>query len=229
MKPIMKPAVRKPRPILFFFAILLVLAMSARAQTEPISLSLDASQVGQRILHVSSEIPVAPGPVTLLYPKWIPGEHGPTGPIANFVDLRLSAGGKEITWERDPLEMYALRVVIPPGVTRLSTQADFLFPGEGGNFSSGPGATVSLAVLSWNTVTLYPQGTSGDDLRIAPTLRLPAGWSYATSLVKQGDDGGVVRFAPVSRAPRQAWRFLQGVSPCRVRSNQPPVPSVADP
>jgi predicted metalloprotease with PDZ domain len=196
----MKPVIRKPRPVLFFFTILLVLAASASAQTEPISLSLDASQVGQRILHVSSEIPVAPGPVTLLYPKWIPGEHGPTGPLVNFVDLHLSAGGKEITWERDPLEMYALRVVIPAGVTRLSTQADFLFPGEGGNFSSGPGATNSLAVLSWNNVALYPQGTSGDVLRIAPTLRLPAGWSYATSLVKQGEEGGVVRFTPVSLA-----------------------------
>ena len=201
----MKPAVRKPRPVLLFLFIALALAASAVAQTAPISLSLDASQVGQRILHVSSEIPVAPGPLTLLYPKWIPGEHGPTGPIVNLVDLHLTANGKEIPWERDPLEMYALRVVVPAGVTRLSTQADFLFPGEGGNFSSGPGATNSLAVISWNTVALYPQGTNGDTLRIAPSLRLPAGWTYGTSLAKQGDDGqgdnrGVVRFAPVSLA-----------------------------
>ena len=28
-------------------------------------------------------------------------------------------------------------------------------------------------------------------------------------------------------APSEAWRFLQGESPCRVRPNQPPVPSVA--
>ncbi|MEA2601661.1 MAG: hypothetical protein QOF89_2653 [Acidobacteriota bacterium] len=201
----LKPGVCKSRPVLFFFAVILALAASSRAQTPPISLSLDASQVGQRILHVSSEIPVAPGPVTLLYPKWIPGEHGPTGPVVNFVDLHLSAGGKEIAWERDPLEMYALRVVIPPGVTRLSTQADFLFPGEGGSFSSGPGATDSLAVISWNTVVLYPQGTSGEDLRVAPSLRLPAGWSYSTPLTKQGDEGqgdkgGTIRFAPVSLA-----------------------------
>jgi predicted nuclease of predicted toxin-antitoxin system len=27
--------------------------------------------------------------------------------------------------------------------------------------------------------------------------------------------------------PSEAWRFLQGESPCRVRPNQPPVPSVA--
>jgi predicted metalloprotease with PDZ domain len=199
----MKPAVRKPRPVLSVFAVTLALAMGATAagaQTAPITLSLDASQVGQRILHVSSEIPVAPGPLTLLYPKWIPGEHGPTGPVVNLVDLHLSANGKEIAWERDPMEMYALRVVIPAGATRLSTQADFLFPGEGGNFSSGPGATDSLAVLSWNTVALYPQGTSADVLRVAPSLRLPAGWTYATPLTKQGEEGGVIHFNPVSLA-----------------------------
>ena len=28
-------------------------------------------------------------------------------------------------------------------------------------------------------------------------------------------------------APSEAWRFLQGESPCRTRSNQPFVPSVA--
>src|SRR5881227_2823221 len=137
----MKPKIRRPRPVLAFFALTFALAaMAATAatpETAPIVLSLDASQVAQRLLHVSSEIPVAPGPLTLLYPKWIPGEHGPTGPVVNLVDLHLSAGGREIAWERDPVEMYALHVVIPAGTATLQTQADFLFPGEGGNFSSG--------------------------------------------------------------------------------------------
>jgi len=198
----MNPTPRRPRPVVLLAALAaLSLAAGAAAQTAPatsIALSLDASQANQRILHVSSEISVAPGPLTLLYPKWIPGEHGPTGPLANFVDLHLSAGGKELSWERDPVEMYALRVTIPPGATRLSTRADFLFPGEGGNFSSGPGATDFLAVISWNTVALYPQGPAADAIRVTPTLRLPAGWSFATALVKQGEEGGAVRFAPVS-------------------------------
>jgi predicted metalloprotease with PDZ domain len=206
----MESKVRSPRTVLVFLAVLLALsqprmaavaavaASAPRPASAPITLALDASRVTQRLLHVSSEIPVAAGPLTLLYPKWIPGEHGPTGPLVNLVDLHLSANGKELAWERDAVEMYALHVVIPAGATRLLTQADFLFPGEGGNFSSGPGATDALAVISWNTVALYPQGTSGDALRFAPSLRLPAGWSYATALVKQGEEGGAVRFAPVS-------------------------------
>jgi predicted metalloprotease with PDZ domain len=197
---IMKPQIRGSHSVLVVVLVFAGLA-AARAQTAPgatIPLALDAREVTQRILHVSSEIPVAPGPLTLLYPKWIPGEHGPTGPLVNLVDLHLSAGGKELAWERDPVEMYALHVVIPAGASVLSTRADFLFPGEGGNFSSGPGATDALAVISWNTVALYPQGSSAEALTIAPSLRLPAGWTFATALVQQGEDGGAVRFAPVS-------------------------------
>ncbi len=197
----MSPTLRRLHPVVLLAGLAaLVLAAGATAQpaATSIALSLDASQAAQRILHVHSEIPVAPGPLTLLYPKWIPGEHGPTGPIANFVDLHLSANGKELAWERDPVEMYALHLTIPPGVTRLSTQADFLYPGEGGNFTSGPGATDFLAVISWNSVALYPQGPSAEVIRVTPTLRLPAGWSFATALVKEGEEGGAVRFAPVS-------------------------------
>ncbi|MFL6236512.1 MAG: M61 family peptidase [Thermoanaerobaculia bacterium] len=200
----MKPTLRRSRPAVLLAGLAaLALAAGATAQTAPatsITLALDASQVAQRILHVSSEIPVSPGPLTLLYPKWIPGEHGPTGPLVNLVDLHLSAGGKELAWERDPAEMYALHLTVPPGASRLSAQADFLFPGEGGSFSSGPGATDFLAVLSWNTVALYPQGPAAEAIRVTPSLRLPAGWSFATALVKQGEEGGAVRFAPVSLA-----------------------------
>src|SRR5947199_9384955 len=102
---IMKSQVRRPRRILVFLVLAFAGLAAARAQTAPgapIALSLDAREVTQRILHVGSEIPVAPGPLTLLYPKWIPGEHGPTGPLVNLVDLHLSVGGKEIAWERDP-------------------------------------------------------------------------------------------------------------------------------
>jgi predicted metalloprotease with PDZ domain len=172
----------------------------------PISLALDATRVQQKILHVRLEIPAAPGELTLLYPQWLPGEHSPTGPIANLVDLHLTAGGVkdagggDLAWWHDPVQMFQIHLVVPPGATRLVAEADFLFPGRPGSFTSGPGATEALAILNWNAVALYPAGVSGDALRIAPSLRLPAGWSYATSLAVQGEDGGTIRFAPVSLA-----------------------------
>jgi hypothetical protein len=35
------------------------------------------------------------------------------------------------------------------------------------------------------------------------------------------------RLTPSVLAPRQAWRLLQGASPCRVRASHPPVASLA--
>jgi predicted metalloprotease with PDZ domain len=199
MKPT-KPTIR--RACLFLSLLLTGIsaypANTATAQAPPITLLLDAVQAPRKLLHVRLEIPVAAGNLTLVYPKWLPGEHGPTGPLANLVDLHLSASGKEVSWQRDPLDMFQLHVVVPAGATQLVAEADFLYPGEGGNFTSGPGATDALAVINWNSVALYPAGTSADALRIAPSLRLPAGWSSATSLTKEAETDGLIRFAPVS-------------------------------
>src|SRR5690242_11049045 len=73
-------------------------ASPAATPSQPIKLMVDATQAPQKILHAQEEIPVSPGPVTLVYPKWIPGEHGPTGPITDFTGLELTAGGKRLTW-----------------------------------------------------------------------------------------------------------------------------------
>ncbi len=39
-------------------------------------------------------MPVEPGPLTLLYPKYLPGEHGPTGPIADLAGLVITVDGE---------------------------------------------------------------------------------------------------------------------------------------
>ncbi len=182
-------------------AAALALPLTAKAAPAPVTsltLKLDASYVGQKELHVEVELPAAPGPLTLLYPKWIPGEHSPTGPLANLVDLHFLANGQELAWQRDPVEMYAVHLEVPAGVRQLSVRANFLYTAEGGNFTSGPGATGSLAVINWNAVALYPQGPAADAVMVTPMLRLPPGWSHATSLESLGEEGGWLRFAPVS-------------------------------
>jgi len=37
---------------------------------------VDATRTQQKLLHTHLVMPVKPGPLTLYYPKWIPGEHG---------------------------------------------------------------------------------------------------------------------------------------------------------
>ena len=71
------------------------------AAPRPIMLEVDAREAPKRIFHARLSIPASPGTLRLYYPKWIPGEHGPTGPITDLAGLKLSAAGKPIPWRRD--------------------------------------------------------------------------------------------------------------------------------
>src|SRR5438270_12811315 len=109
-----------------------------RAQTPPITLAIDATDAPRKVLHGRISMPVKPGPLTLLYPKWIPGEHGPTGPLVNLTGLKLTAGGKPVVWRRDPDEMYAIHCDVPAGAGTLEASYDFLFSGQTEGLSGGP-------------------------------------------------------------------------------------------
>ncbi len=84
------------------------------AQT-PVRLRVDATDVTRRVIHVQLTMPARPGPMTVLYPEWIPGDHGPTGPVINQVGLHFSANGQAIPWRRDAVNMFALEVTVPAG------------------------------------------------------------------------------------------------------------------
>ena len=166
----------------------------------PIRLEVDARDAPRKLFHARMTIPASPGPLTLLYPKWLPGEHGPTGPIADVAGFRITAGGRTIPWTRDPIEMYAFLCEVPAGASDIEVSLDLLSPASAGQFSSGSSATATLALVSWNQFLVYPKGVDTDALLYAATLRLPAGWSHGTSLTEEGGGAGsdVVRFAPVS-------------------------------
>jgi len=179
---------------------LLALAASTAAQSLPpvVTLTVDATQAPRRLLHAHETIAVESGPLTLLYPKWIPGEHGPTGPVTDLVGLHTTAAGAELPWRRDLLEMDALHCDVPQGVGALQLEFDFVMPPQAEGFSSGASSTAKLLVLSWNQVVLYPDRPRPDALSVAPSLLLPEGWSYATALDTADATGGSIRFEPVS-------------------------------
>lgn len=172
-------------------------AWPAGAAAPAITLSVDATEAPRKIFHAHLMIPAEPGPLTLYYPKWIPGEHGPTGPIGGLAGVKMTAAGGPLDWKRDPLEMYAFKAEVPPGASAVEVDLDFLAPASGG-FTAGASATANLAVLSWNTVLLYPGGTSSDDLTYTARLRLPGGWTHASALAVASDSAGTVDFEPVS-------------------------------
>jgi predicted metalloprotease with PDZ domain len=159
---------------------------------------VDVTDAPRKILHAQLTIPVKPGPVTLLYPEWIPGEHGPTGPIVDMAGLVITANGQQLAWVRDDVNMYAFHLTVPEGVSSLNVKLDFLATAPPSGFSAGASTSANLAMLSWNTVILYPSGISPSQMEVQPAVKLPAGWQYGTALTKTGEANGEIAFAPVS-------------------------------
>ena len=160
--------------------VLLIAATSLSAA--PIALRVDATDAPSHVLHAHLTIPAPPGPLALFYPKWIPGEHGPTGPISGLTGMKFTANGATVPWQRDPVEMYEFHVDVPAGANAIDVDLDYLIPAQGTNFTAGASASPKLAVLSWNTVVLYPQTSSSDALQYDASLKIPSGWKYATAL-----------------------------------------------
>ena len=163
-----------------------------------VKLRVDATDAPRRLFHAQMTMAVKAGPLTLLYPEWIPGEHGPTGPVVNLVGLKIEGGGKPVAWKRDSVNMYAFHLDVPAGVTSLAVAFDFISPPESEGFSSGASATSELAVLSWNQLLLYPQGAQADDLQVEATLKVPDSWRYGTALPIAREFGNQIEFQPAS-------------------------------
>ena len=164
----------------------------------PLRIEVDLTDAPRQILHARLALPVRPGALALVHPRWIPGEHGPTGPITDVVGLTLTAAGQTLPWRRDPLDLHVVHVDIPANATTLEASLDFLVSSQSGGFTAGSSTTPRLAMLNWNQVLLYPRGARAADLSCEPRLRLPRGWKHATALDRRPGAGEVVEFRPVS-------------------------------
>jgi predicted metalloprotease with PDZ domain len=205
----------------FLLSSLLVFGASGPTVT----LSVDASEAPRKIFHAQMHIPAKPGTLTLYYPKWIPGEHGPTGPITDLTGLKFTASGKTLKWRRDLLDGFTFHVEVPEGENGVVANLDYASPAsyEAG-YSAGMAATEKLYIVNWNTLLLYPAGYPSDQLTYSASLRLPAGWKFGTSLHVSNQAGSDVHFAPVSLTmlvdgPVLAGEYLRVVP---LRTENPP-------
>ena len=174
-----------------FLIIALVSAVFAAASPAPrIKLLVDATDAPRKIFHARMSIPAKPGTLTLYYPKWIPGEHGPTGPIQDLAGLRFAANGQTLHWRRDLLDGWTFHVEVPAGASSVEASLDFISPaGPEGIYTGGATATDRMAVLNWNTMLLYPEGWTSDELTYEASLKLPAEWKFGTSLPVSAEAG----------------------------------------
>ena len=189
-------------------------AIASAAPPPPISISVDATQVSRRILHAKLIFPVHPGPLTLYYPKWMPADHSPDGPVWNLTGLKFFSGERQLPWQQDDVDMYAFHLVVPEGISSVEGSLDFLISAPGSTIDFSASGAATLFILMWNQVLLYPKGWPASELTFVPTLSLPSDWKFSTSLPISKRSGNTVSFSPVALdllvdSPVQSAQFMR--------------------
>ncbi|HEY2069042.1 MAG TPA: hypothetical protein VGG48_05770 [Rhizomicrobium sp.] len=161
-----------------------------------IRLAVDATDTQRGIFRVHETIPLAhPGPQILLFPKWLPGNHGPTGPIDKMAGLTIHAGNAKLTWLRDPVDVFAFHVTPPAGAKSIDVDFQFLSAvdkSEGRIMMTG-----EMLSLQWDALALYPAGYFSRRVMFQPSVKFPAGWKFGTALETASSAGAVTTFKPV--------------------------------
>jgi predicted metalloprotease with PDZ domain len=164
----------------------------------PISISVDATEAAQKVLHAELSIPARAGALTLYYPKWMPADHSPDGPIWNVAGLKFSAAGKSIPWTQDSVDMYAFHLEVPQGTNSVTAKIDFLLSAPGPTIDFSASGTAKLFVLMWNQVVLYPSGWPVSQITFQPRLTVPNGWTIHTALPIAEQSSATVTFKSVA-------------------------------
>ncbi len=146
------------------------------------TLDIDATDVTRGVYRVTQTVPVAPGTgkLILMLPQWLPGNHGPRGPMAELVDVHFFAGGQELKWKRDPIEVFAFHIDVPEGAKEVVAKFIHTSP-----LQSNEGRitmTQEMLNLQWEKMSLYPAGHYVRQIRVKPSVTIPQGWTAAAAL-----------------------------------------------
>jgi predicted metalloprotease with PDZ domain len=161
-----------------------------------IDLAVDATDLDRHIFQITETIPVSPGQkLTLLFPKWYPGNHGPTGPLPELAGLTITAAGQNLAWQRDPIDMYAFHIDLPPNTPTIQVTFELLSPldAKEGRVVMTP----NMLDVQWRPEILFPAGYYQRDIQVQATVTLPDTWQFATALETAHADGKQITFKPV--------------------------------
>lgn len=158
-------------------AAISLLTSAAIAQKTPIKITVDLSEAPRHLYHAEIDLPVKPGPVTLLTPEWIPGNHAPSGEANAITGVIFTADGKTLTWRRDDVNLYEFHLEIPAGVTSVHAHLDAIVTSR---------VSKQMACLEWERLMLYPARIPVKDIAIEPSITTPAGWGIGTALISTG-------------------------------------------
>lgn len=156
---------------------------------------VDATNLSQRIFRIKQTIPVQAGPLTLLYPRWVPGGHSPRNGLDDIAGLAFKANGQKLEWKRDTVEVGAFHLVVPDGVGEITAEFDLLT-------ATGPGQgrvvmTPNMLNIQFISTALYPAGHYMSRIMVDPRVTYPAGWTAFTALHEDGRSGDTVDYEDV--------------------------------
>jgi predicted metalloprotease with PDZ domain len=160
-----------------------------------IVLKVDATNTAQQIFQVRETIPAQPGKLTLLYPQWVVGNHGPSGALSQFAGLKVSANGQPLTWVRDTVNVYAFHIEVPQGASSVEVEFQYLSPTEAAQGRTT--MTNDILGVQWQSVTLYPAGYDSRKITMQANLTVPSGWQYGTALETASRNGDQITFKPL--------------------------------
>jgi len=209
---------------LLFLVIALALTSRGMASTldpplataaQPMTIVLDERTAPRGFAATHMTIPVKAGPFTLVYPQWIPGEHGPTGPLNDLSELRISANGQSIAWQRDQVDMYAFHIDVPQGVSTVDVDFTVLI-NHPNNFVDGQLATRYVMVGNWNRYLLYQQNIDNTQYFVHASVILPPSWDYASALPVASRNGDTIVFKTVTLetlvdSPTDSGRYFRHI------------------
>ena len=172
---------------------------------------LDATKAPAGLATTRMTIPVTSPNLTLDFPEWIPGEHGPSGPLNVMSELRVTAHGRPVAWHRDQVDMYAFHIDVPANTPELNVQFTALINAEGTQ------ATRNVMVGNWNRYIVYPKGTDNTQYVVKPSLIMPDGWDFASAMPVASRSGNRVDFQPVTLetlvdSPTDMGRYVKHIT-----------------
>ena len=179
-----------------------------------IKVAIDATDIDRRIFTIKQNIPATPGPMTVFYPEWLPGNHSDSGQIEKIAGIKFSANGQPIKWLRDSADVYAFNIVVPAGATSIDVEFQYLSP----TAAAQGRITVTPEISNLQTISqvMYPAGYYVRRIPISASITFPEGWKYATALEAASTSGNTTTFKTVPLdvyvdSPLMAGKYVKTV------------------
>jgi predicted metalloprotease with PDZ domain len=144
----------------------------------------------------------APADGALVFPKWIPGTHAPSGPVANLGGLAIAdESGATVRWERDARDPWKIIAHAEPGAHRLRVDLTYIANHADEN-SVGVDieSDAAYGLVNWNCCLFHAADARVAELPCSVRARLPRDWDFASALPVAKREEDLVRFATLPLA-----------------------------